>query len=84
MQSSMWGKVKDNWRWEAVAVRGGDGNIKGTLSVLIRRLPVLKYTLMYGGRGPGLRCPRPRDDRRNCSKGYAKLAKKISLLHAQT
>ncbi|MCX7614505.1 MAG: peptidoglycan bridge formation glycyltransferase FemA/FemB family protein [Clostridiales bacterium] len=52
MQSSMWGKVKDNWIWEAVAVRDQEGKIKGALSVLIRRLPVLKYTLMYGGRGP--------------------------------
>ncbi len=52
MQSSMWGRVKDNWIWEAVAVRDDEGKIKGALSVLIRRLPVLNDTLMYGCRGP--------------------------------
>ena len=52
MQSSSWGKVKDNWTWEALAVRDENGAIKGALSVLIRRLPVVPYTLMYGGRGP--------------------------------
>ncbi|MDP4110240.1 MAG: peptidoglycan bridge formation glycyltransferase FemA/FemB family protein [Bacillota bacterium] len=52
IQSSLWGKVKDNWKWEAVAVRDKNGAIKGTLSVLIRRLPAVNYTLMYGGRGP--------------------------------
>ena len=53
MQSELWAKVKDNWKWEAICVRGADNHICGALSVLIRRLPGgLPYTLMYAGRGP--------------------------------
>ena len=52
MQSYLWGKVKDNWVWEGVISRGGDGAIRGTLAILIRRLPVVPWTIMYAGRGP--------------------------------
>jgi peptidoglycan pentaglycine glycine transferase (the first glycine) len=52
MQSGLWGKVKDNWKWRAVVVRGEEGQIIGGLSVLIRKIPVLPYSIMYAGRGP--------------------------------
>lgn len=51
-QSSLWAKQKPMWDWKALAVRGGDGAIKGTLALLIRKTPGLPYTLMYGCRGP--------------------------------
>ncbi len=51
-QSQLWGKQKPMWKWKALAVRGDDGAIKGAMSVLIRKLPVLPYTLMYGCRAP--------------------------------
>ena len=32
-QSYLWGKQKPMWKWDAVAVRGADGKLKGTLQV---------------------------------------------------
>ena len=52
LQSSRWGKVKSAWKWQAVAVRDENGKIKGAMSVLIRKMPMVPYTLMYSGRGP--------------------------------
>ena len=52
LQSHLWSAVKPDWKWEAIAVRGGDGAIKGAMSVLIRRVPGLPFTLMYSARGP--------------------------------
>lgn len=52
-QSSYWAKQKPMWKWEAVACRGADGKIKGTVSMLIRRaLKPLPYTIVYACRGP--------------------------------
>ncbi|HBI64862.1 MAG TPA: methicillin resistance protein, partial [Clostridiales bacterium] len=52
MQSRKWADLKDNWKWEAIVVRSADGSIVGSLAVLIRNLPHLPWTLMYGCRGP--------------------------------
>ncbi|MFI3226448.1 MAG: peptidoglycan bridge formation glycyltransferase FemA/FemB family protein [Clostridia bacterium] len=52
MQSKMWAGVKPDWKWEAVALRDENGKICASVSVLIRKLPYLPYTLMYAGRGP--------------------------------
>lgn len=51
-QSSYWAKQKPMWTWRAIACRGADGAICGTLSVLIRKVPGLPYTMMYCCRGP--------------------------------
>lgn len=52
MQSPQWADVKSNWKNEIVTVEDGDGNIKGSMSILIRKIPVLKHTIMYSPRGP--------------------------------
>ena len=52
MQSCLWGRVKDNWIWEGVMSRGKDGAVRGAMSVLIRRLPVVPWTILYAGRAP--------------------------------
>lgn len=52
MQASMWAKQKPDWKWEGILSKDDDGNIRGAMSVLIRKVPYLKYTLMYAGRGP--------------------------------
>lgn len=52
MQSSMWSKQKPDWKWEAILSKDEAGNIRGAMSVLIRKVPYLPYTLMYAGRGP--------------------------------
>ena len=57
-QSSYWAKQKSAWIWRAIACRGEDGTIKGTLSVLIRPMPGFQHIpgarccMMYASRGP--------------------------------
>lgn len=52
MQSSLWAKQKPDWGWVAIIRRDQSGNIVGSLATLIRRVPGLPFTLMYGCRGP--------------------------------
>jgi len=75
LQSSRWAKVKSAWDFQAVAVRGDDGAIKGAMSVLIRKMPMVPYTLMYSARGPV--CD-PHDEKtlRELTEGMRALAKK--------
>lgn len=51
-QSPQWAKVKDMWHNEVVLSLDKDGNIKGSMSLLIRKIPVFKSTIMYSPRGP--------------------------------
>ena len=51
-QSYLWGKQKPAWIWKAIAVRGEDGAIKGSMAVMIRKMPMVGRTLMYACRGP--------------------------------
>ena len=51
-QSYLWGKQKPMWQWDAIAVRGEDGAICGSLAVMTRKVPGIGRTLMYGCRGP--------------------------------
>lgn len=52
MQSPDWAKVKSNWLNKVIVVQDDDGSIKGSMSILIRKIPFLNYTLMYSPRGP--------------------------------
>ena len=51
-QSWLWSKQKPRWDWDAVAVRGEDGKIKGTMALMTRKVPGIGRTLMYGCRAP--------------------------------
>lgn len=51
-QSHMWGRQKSAWKFQAVAVRGADGKIKGAMGVLIRKAPVFPTSMLYICRGP--------------------------------
>ncbi len=51
-QSEKWAKLKDNWKSETITVKDNDGNIKGSMLMLIRKMPVVPYTMMYSPRGP--------------------------------
>ena len=51
-QSSLWAKQKPAWRWKAIVCRGEDGKIKGAISFLIRKMPVVHRNMMYACRGP--------------------------------
>ena len=52
LQTSVWGKVKDDWQWFGVIARDASGKIKGTLAVLARRISKLPYHMLYAPRGP--------------------------------
>lgn len=51
-QSVLWAKQKPAWNWQAVVSRNESGEICGAMSVLIRKMPVVPFTLMYSCRGP--------------------------------
>ncbi len=51
-QSKQWANVKSDWKNEIIIVRNEDGKIVGSLSLLIRKVPYFKSTLMYAPRGP--------------------------------
>ena len=50
-QSIEWGKVKESWRNEVFLAEDENGNIIGTVSVLIRKIPLFG-NMMYSSRGP--------------------------------
>ena len=50
-QSVAWGKVKEAWINEIVLAEDKDGNIVGSVSVLIRKIPIFG-NMMYVSRGP--------------------------------
>ena len=75
LQSRLWADVKESWTWEAVVVRGEDGKIKAGLSVLIRKMPGLPYTLMYAARGPVCDV-HDKESLAELTRGAAALAKK--------
>ena len=52
MQSVKWGKIKSEWINEAVISYDENKEIKGVMNLLIRRVPVIKHTIMYAPRGP--------------------------------
>lgn len=52
MQHSAWGKVKNNWSWRGVICRDESGKIKGVCALLLRKMPVVPWSMMYAPRGP--------------------------------
>lgn len=52
LQTFMWSKMKPAWDWRAIVVRNQDKSIRGAMSVLIRKIPMTPYRLMYAARGP--------------------------------
>jgi len=75
MQSSLWAKQKPDWKWEAVMAKAPSGQILGSLAVLIRKVPGLPFTLMYGCRGP-VCDPSDKDTLAELAGAAKKLAKK--------
>ena len=51
LQSPEWAKVKTEWRNEFIIVKDENGNIKGTMSILLRKVPIFKKYIMYAPRG---------------------------------
>lgn len=51
MQSPEWARVKTEWKNEMLVVKDKDGKIKGTMSLLLRKVPVINRYIMYAPRG---------------------------------
>ncbi len=51
MQSPEWATVKTEWKNEMIVVKDKNGKIKGTMSVLLRKVPILNRYIMYAPRG---------------------------------
>ena len=51
MQSPEWAKVKTEWKNEFIIVKDENGNIKGTMSILLRKTPIFGRYIMYAPRG---------------------------------
>jgi len=52
MQSFEWAKVKSNWQNEFVVCYDDKNKIIGAMMVLIRKMPLLGFSMMYAPRGP--------------------------------
>ena len=52
MQSFEWAKVKSNWQNEFIVCYDDKSKIIGAMMVLIRKMPILGYSMMYAPRGP--------------------------------
>ncbi len=50
-QSLEWGRVKKDWKQEAVYLEE-NGNIIAAMTILLEKVPKMKYYLMYCSRGP--------------------------------
>lgn len=51
MQSPEWAKVKTEWKNEFIVVRDKENKIKGTMSILLRKIPIINRYIMYAPRG---------------------------------
>ena len=52
LQSPEWAKLKSAWKNEVVLSEDKEGNIKGAMSILIRKVPHINASIMYSPRGP--------------------------------
>lgn len=51
-QSALWADVKKGWENETVVSRDENGEINGTMLVLIKKMPLLGISALYAPRGP--------------------------------
>ncbi len=51
LQSTLWPGAKPQWDWRGVLSKGEDGQVRGALSILIRKMPG-GYAMLYAPRGP--------------------------------
>lgn len=51
LQSPEWAKVKNEWKNEFIVIKNDTGEIKGTMSILLRKVPVFNRYIMYAPRG---------------------------------
>lgn len=51
MQADCWAELKNNWEHRVLTAER-EGELVGSVSVLIRKLPIVPVTMMYAPRGP--------------------------------
>ena len=51
LQSPEWTQVKKEWKNEFIVIRDKENNIKGTMSLLFRKMPTINKYIMYAPRG---------------------------------
>lgn len=52
LQTSRWGRVKDDWKWFGALCRNDAGEITGSLATLVRKISKTPFSMMYAPRGP--------------------------------
>lgn len=76
LQSSEWAQVKINWKHERIIIRN-DGKIVGTMSVLLKKVPILHSYMMYAPRG--FVCnPDDKETLKKLTEGVKQIAKKYN------
>lgn len=50
LQSPEWAKVKSNWKHEMIVIKENN-EIRGTMSILLRKVPIINRYIMYAPRG---------------------------------
>ncbi|MBQ2697847.1 MAG: peptidoglycan bridge formation glycyltransferase FemA/FemB family protein [Clostridia bacterium] len=51
-QSEIWGGVKNEWERRVIVSRDEQGNLRGGMALLIRKMPGMPWTMLYSPRGP--------------------------------
>lgn len=76
LQSPEWAQVKINWKHERIIIRN-DGKIVGTMSVLLKKVPILNSYMMYAPRG--FVCnPDDKETLKKLTEGVKRIAKKYN------
>lgn len=76
LQSPEWAQVKSNWKHEMIVIRN-DEKIVGTMSVLLKKIPILKSYIMYAPRG-FICSPDDKDTLKRLTEAVKQLAKKYN------
>lgn len=51
LQSPEWAKVKSEWKHEMIVIKNEQKEIEATMSILLRKIPILNRYIMYAPRG---------------------------------
>lgn len=52
LQAPFWSEIKNTWGNEYIISRDENGKVRGTMLLLIKKVPKLPYTFLYAPRGP--------------------------------
>ncbi len=52
LQAPFWADIKDNWQHKFIVSKDENGKVRGTMLLLIQKVPKLPYTFLYAPRGP--------------------------------